>query len=522
MYKEKEKFKIDIKKTLDCFNKQDYKLVIKKTQTLLKKYPNNTFLHNLLGTSFQNLDQLENAKNVFLDSLKIDSDNLATLNNLGNTLRKLGNFELAENYFKIALDKNSNHINSLVSYGSLKYELNNHQDAIELYKRAISLDGNIFQSHYNLALTYLSLGNFKDALYYFLEALKINPNFTAIDKLISRFTDYTNNNNHLKNMIDKSQNLTLTEESKANLYFALGKAYEDIKDYKKSFDYLKVGNESKKISTEYNIKNDLRIFDTLKNMFKNHKFEKRLNSIGDKKIIFILGLPRSGTSLVEQIISSHTEVYGGGELKFLEEIIFRNFYKNNNFDDLLDNINNEEFINNISKQYYDKIKDFKVKEKVITDKAPLNFRWIGFIKILFPNSKIIHCKRNPKDNCFSLFKNIFDEKLNWTYSQSDLLTFYTNYYDLMKLWKLKLNKAIYEIEYEKLISNPNEEIKKLVQFCDLDWQDNCLQFYKNKRPIKTVSIAQARKPLFKTSISSYKNYEDFLGNFFLDIEKKIL
>ena len=106
MYKEKEKFKIDIKKTLDCFNKQDYKLVIKKTQTLLKKYPNNTFLHNLLGTSFQNLDQLENAKNVFLDSLKIDSDNLATLNNLGNTLRKLGNFELAENYFKIALDKN--------------------------------------------------------------------------------------------------------------------------------------------------------------------------------------------------------------------------------------------------------------------------------------------------------------------------------------------------------------------------------------------------------------------------------
>ena len=316
MYKEKEKFKIDIKKTLDCFNKQDYKLVIKKTQTLLKKYPNNTFLHNLLGTSFQNLDQLENAKNVFLDSLKIDSDNLATLNNLGNTLRKLGNFELAENYFKIALDKNSNHINSLVSYGSLKYELNNHQDAIELYKRAISLDGNIFQSHYNLALTYLSLGNFKDALYYFLEALKINPNFTAIDKLISRFTDYTNNNNHLKNMIDKSQNLTLTEESKANLYFALGKAYEDIKDYKKSFDYLKVGNESKKISTEYNIKNDLRIFDTLKNMFKNHKFEKRLNSIGDKKIIFILGLPRSGTSLVEQIISSHTEVYGGGELKF--------------------------------------------------------------------------------------------------------------------------------------------------------------------------------------------------------------
>ena len=519
MINETEKFKSDIKKTLDYFNKGDFKLAINNAQLLLKKQPNNTFLHNLLGISFQKINQMEDAKNIFLNSLKIDKNNLATLNNLGNTLRKLGEFRLAEKYYKIALNENPEHINSLVSYGSLKYELNEHQDAIKLYKKALILNENIFQPNYNLALTYLSLGNFKNALNYFLKALKINPNFTAIDKLISRFTNYTNDNGHLKDMINKNHSLSLSEESKANLNFALGKAYEDIKDYKKSFEYLEIGNKAKKKSTNYNIKFDLKIFDALKNKFKDYNFKNNLNRYEDKKIIFILGLPRSGTSLVEQIISSHTEVYGGGELKFLEELVLKNFYNNNN---IVNNMDNNELINSTSKQYYDKIKDFNFKEKVITDKAPLNFRWIGFIKLLFPNSKIIHCKRNPKDNCLSLFKNIFDEKLNWAYSQFDILTFYSNYYDLMNLWKIKLNKSIYEIEYEKLISEPDKEIRNLLQFCDLNWEENCLQFQNNKRPIKTVSIAQARKPLFKSSIFSYKNYENYLDKFFLEIEKKSL
>ena len=168
MINETEKFKSDIEKTLDYFNKGNFKLAINNAQLLLKKQPNNTFLHNLLGISFQKINQMEDAKNIFLNSLKIDKNNLATLNNLGNTLRKLGEFRLAEKYYKIALNENPEHINSLVSYGSLKYELNEHQDAIKLYKKALILNENIFQPNYNLALTYLSLGNFKNALNYFL------------------------------------------------------------------------------------------------------------------------------------------------------------------------------------------------------------------------------------------------------------------------------------------------------------------------------------------------------------------
>ena len=511
---------MDVKNLVDIYNKQNFEIAKKEAEILLKIYPDNSFLYNLLGSCCQNLGQLNKAKPLFLKSIELDKNNLAALNNLANILKKLGQFKLAENYYKTALEINANHINTLVGYGGLFYELNDTDKAIVLYKKALLLDNKIFQPHYNLALVYLSIGSLKKAEYHFLEALKINPNYTDIDKLLSRFTNYTENNTHLKQMNGKVNNLTDDKIADANLYFALGKAYEDLKKYNKSFSYLEIANKSKKKSTNYDIKFDLQIFNSLKNEFRNHIFKKNLSHISEKKIIFIVGLPRSGTSLVEQIISSHTEVYGGGELKFLEELILGNFYNDNSFDNLSKDIQNESLLKNIREQYYEKINNFKTNKKIITDKAPLNFRWIGFIKVLFPNAKIVHCQRDPKDNALSLYKNIFDEKLNWTYNQSDIFNFYSNYVDLMELWNHKMNSFIYDVKYESLISNPIKEIKKLIHFCDIDWQDNCVEFYKNKRPIKTVSIVQARKPLFKSSISSFKNYKEFLDNLFTNIEKK--
>ena len=515
----KEKFKKNIEKIINYYNKQNFKLTIEKSQLLLKNYPNNTFLHNILGSSFKNLGQLKKAKDVFVKSLNVDKDNLATINNLANTLRKMSDFTNAEHYYKIALDIDSNHVDTIVNYGSLNYELNNLNKAIELFKQAININSGIFQAQYNLALAYQSLGLFTEAKSHFLEALKINPNFTAIDKLMSRFSKYTKNDHHLKLMLEKAKNTSLEKDSKTHLHFALGKAYEDLKDYKNSFKHLTIGNQIKKELTNYKPAHDMKVFNELINKFKDHKFKENNTNKYNKRIIFIVGLPRSGTSLVEQIISSHSEVFGGGELKFLEELILNNFYTNNNLDTFQKLIKDSDFVGNIRTEYYDYVKKISSSENVITDKAPLNFRWIGFIKILFPNSKIIHCKRDPKDNCLSLYKNIFDEKLDWTYSQSDIFTFYSAYYNLMKFWKSKGSEFIYDVNYEKLVLDPNTEIKKLIKFCDLDWDDDCLKFYENKRPIKTVSISQARKPLFKSSISSYENYKSFLKELFLSLDE---
>ena len=227
-------------------------------------------------------------------------------------------------------------------------------------------------------------------------------------------------------------------------------------------------------------------------------------------------MPRSGTTLVEQIISSHKKVYGTGELIFLTSIISDNFLNENkpNKQKIFEYQNSLK--NLINDQYFEKFALYNIDEQILTDKAPLNFKWIGFIKIFFPNSKIIHCKRNPQDNCLSLYKNDFSSPLmNWSFNQKDISNYYNNHSSLMKFWHSKIPEFIYTAEYEKIVSDKKNEIKKLLEFCQLEWDDNCLEHHKNtKTPIQTASISQAREPIYNSSVNSSDNYKDYLKEMF--------
>ena len=167
-------------------------------------------------------------------------------------------------------------------------------------------------------------------------------------------------------------------------------------------------------------------------------------------------------------------------------------------------------IKDIKKSYLKYIDNFKFKEKYITDKAPLNFRWIGFIEFLFPESKIIHCTRDPKNNCLSMFKNLFEGSLNFTYSQEDLVDYYQKYQDLMNFWKSNYQNNILEVNYEDLIENNENKIKEIIKFCNLEWDEKCLSFHENKSPIKTMSTSQARKPIYKSSLKAFDKFKKHL------------
>jgi hypothetical protein len=227
-------------------------------------------------------------------------------------------------------------------------------------------------------------------------------------------------------------------------------------------------------------------------------------------------MPRSGTTLTEQIISSHNKVYGAGELHFLTTVVQNNFFNDNKIDkEKIAKLQNSP-INLINDQYFENISLFNIDEHVLTDKAPFNFKWIGFIKIFFPNCKIIHCKRDPKDNCLSIYKNNFSSpKMNWAFDQKDISNFYNNYSFLMKFWHSKMPDFIHTVEYEKLVSDKKNEIEKLLEFCELEWDDNCFNHHKNsKTPIKTVSISQARQPVYSSSVRSSDKYKDHLKEMF--------
>jgi len=519
-----ENFKRKVQQLLNQYNAGNFRFVVQQINLLLKKQPNNLFILNLLGSSYHKLRELNVAKKVFFRVIDLDKNNLAALNNLANVYKDLSEYKEAEKLYKKILQLDPNYINAIGNYGSLKYELNLYQESIELYKNGLKINKDSLIINYNMGLVYQALGSFKEAEFYFREVIRINPNMNIVDRMMSRFIKYSKNSSHLIEMLKKIENNTLNDESKINLNFAIGKAYEDLSEFKKSFFYLNEGNKIKNTISNYNIESDNHLFNNIKKTFKDFNFNnKAFKSNSDKKIIFILGLPRSGTSLIEQIVSSHPEVYGSGELDFLEKLIRITFYKDNNFKiSNLEDQNNIALLNKISLKYSNLIDDFKISQANVTDKAPLNFRWIGFIKILFPNAKIIHCNRDAKDNCLSLYKNIFDENQNWTYNKSNLFAYYQNYHELMNFWNSKLPNFIYNCKYEDLIANSEIEIQKLIKFCALDWDDNCLKFYKSKRAIKTVSLAQARQPLYNSSISSYKNFEPFLSDLFSRLDDLLL
>jgi tetratricopeptide (TPR) repeat protein len=506
---------------LNYFRAKDYMSAEVKAKKLIKKFPNYQAVYNLLGLCLQSQRKFSEAIKYYKIAIQNNPNFFIAINNLGLTYHDMGDFKNAQSYYERAIEINPKFTHPICNLGNIKKELNNFEEAIKYYQLALSIDDNQYIIHHNLGMAYQALGKFKDSKKHFESALKINPKFARADRSLSMSLKYDINNSHLKSMENKIKDQSLNNFQKIELHFGLGKAYEDTKNYKKSFENYKLGNKIKRDNTKYQINDDIKLFKNIKSSFSNINF-KNLENVGNKsnKMIFILGMPRSGTTLVEQIIANHKNVYGAGELKDLTEIIRENFLVNDKIK-LPEkfNVKDQDFFNNMGTKYIENLDRYNTNKNYITDKAPLNFRWIGLIKLILPKSKIIHCTRDPKDNCLSLFKNIFEGQLHFCYDLEETGEYHKLYQNLMKFWKQLLPNFIYDISYEKLVKNQEFESRKLLDFCNLDWDKNCLTFYRNKRGIVTASFAQARKPIYKNSVKSWQNYKNELLPMFKILEK---
>jgi len=507
-----------IKKLFNHFQSANYEYVIRECKTILKKFPESPAILNLLGLSLQQIGNFEAAKASYLKTIQFNPQHYAALNNLGTVCRTMEDFKSSEKYFLQALKLKPDYINALSNYANLKREINDFEEAINLYTKALEVDQNQFLIHHNLALTYQGIGKFDLAKKHSLKSLEINPNHIISHKMLSISNKYIDeNDNHFKLMKDKLKNENLVKDDKITLNFSISKAYADMGNFDNSFNHMLIGNDLNRSKIKYNIEKDIELFKQIKIKFSDFDFNKEnKKNFQSKKIIFICGMPRSGTTLTEQIIASHKDVYGAGELSYLTKTIKNNFFKKEflNSEKVSEILNNQ--VSLIYNEYISFLDTYKFQETTITDKAPLNFKWIGFIKLFFPNSKIIHCKRNNKDNFLSLYKNLFDsDNLNWCYDQKELTSYYNLYSDLMKFWEQKIPQFIYQADYESIVKNQEEESKKMIEFCELDWDPNCLNFHKNnKTPIKTASIVQARKPIYKSSLLLSDKYSKYFQESF--------
>ena len=502
---------IEIKKKVDKItNKLRAELfdeVILETKMLLKK-TEHPILFNILSLAFQSKGEFNNSVKIMRDALKVYPRNVLVLNNIGISYHKLEKFADAEKYFLRGLELEPNYINILNNIGNLKKDLNLINEAINYYKKSLTIKNNTLEVHFNLAIIYQNLGEFQKSKVHLEKVLEINPNFVEADRMLSLVTKYDESNEHFKIMLKKVSNSKLDNNQLHQLHFGLGKCYEDIKNYENAFFHFDKANSIIKKITKYNVQKDIEKFEKIKNIFENYKnFKIKKNK---RKIIFILGMPRSGTSLTEQILSSHNNVFGGGELPFISSIINKKFLQDKNIK-IFNEINDlEKKLISSQDEYFSQISSIDNSEKSFTDKTPLNFRYIGFLINIFPNIKIINCKRNPIDICWSNFKNYFSGSLYFSNNLEDLAQYYNHYESIIRFWKKYFSNNIYDLKYENLVTNSEEEIKNLIKFCELNWDPNCLKHDENKRQIQTVSFNQARKPIYKSAIKSSNMYEKYL------------
>ena len=502
------------------------------TKKLIEINPKVAFLHNLLGMALSAQDKTEDAVKSYKNGIAVDANFPIIYNNLALiyynkiSIGKVSetNVKKAEELFKKALKLNPKLPEPNTNLGNLYSLIGKNNESISYHKLAISADPKYYFSYLNIANVYVSLGNFDEAKKYLNNAILENPNFSIAHRMLSRIKKYTNQDRHLIQLKKLYQNINSKDVmNKMNLGFALGKANEDINNYDESFKYYKIANSIWRSKINFSLEKEKDYFDEIKKTYNDNLFKKyKIHGVKNAEPIFIIGMPRSGSTLVEQILSSHSKVFGGDEINIIPSLINKYFNKNKinlslqgvfDFDISL--------IKKMGNEYIDLMKTISNNTERTTDKMLPNFLNVGLIKLILPNSKIIHCTRNPKDNIFSIFKNHFPgNKIPFSYDLKETVAYYNLYCDLMKFWSDLLPNFIFNIKYEDLIIDTEDISRKLLSFCGLNWEEKCLNFHENKRPIKTASDTQVRSKIYNSSINMWKRYEKHLNNYYEKLGKE--
>ena len=540
------------------------KNAIESLNNLIKSYPNVPILFNLMGVSLNSILQYDKAAEAFLKAVQINPDYAEAFYNLGSSQKKLGKLEAAILSFKRAIEIKPNYLDAYNNLGNIYKDLDRINEAIDSYEWAISYGPEYVLAYINLALLYSSF-KLEKALFYFNKAIAINPNipeahysmgtllaslgrknesvksyekaielrpdFADAHHALSTIKQYKKNDSQvfkMKSMLKKS-NLTLSD--KVSLNFALAKVNEDLKNPKQFFKYLNEANRLNKEKLNYSFEKDKKIILKIRDIFEKSEapFPKSSINKEEPRPIFIIGMPRSGTSLVEQILSSHREVFGAGELDFLSKSVLFEIQnelkdmKNDDYGALSKNlllelnpgyfnkINSKVFYNKVREKYYNSIDSFGISESIFTDKMPLNYRFVGFILSIFPDAKIVHLKRDPMAVCWSIYKHHFKSNGNgYSSNLDDLASYFEIYRNLMDFWHKKFPNKIYDINYEHLTVNQEKETRNLLEYCGLEWDESCLNFYKNSRAVQTASGLQVREKMYQGSSEAWRNYESDL------------
>ena len=487
------------------------KLAEESYKKVLKKDKNNIDALRLLGLLAFKTKDYEIAEKLFLKVLQLDPsfslawDNLAKLYRIQNKLLK--SIPAFENLIKL----DPRNFEALVSLGTVYIKLSKYHEGIKLYEESLKIKPDNPRVYLSLGHALKTIGERAKSEAAYQNAIKHFSLSGEAYWSLANLKTYEFSDKEIINM-ESSLIKNIHPNELIQMHFALGKAYESKRQFDKSFEHYAEGNWQRRKQISYNAEDYKISIDELIDFFDKNKnlYNSKAQSNFDDPI-FILGLPRSGSTMIEQILSSHSLIEGTQELpnilaisRDIKLIDQKKGYPHNllgldqsSFDDL-------------GNKYIDETKWARSSKPFFIDKMPNNFVHIGLIKLILPKAKIIDARRNPMDTCFSCFKQYFAKGQHFTYDLDDIARYYKDYLRLMNYWKKLFPEEIFTINYEQVIDNPNERIRDLLDFCNVKFEDNCINFHKSKRPVKTASSEQVRQPMYKSGLDYWKNYSNNL------------
>ena len=472
-------------------------------RTALELAPNYAQAFDNLGNLLKSLGRNQEALAHHNKAVELQPQSARSHNNVGNDLRALGHHEKAIPSFVRALEINPSYAEAHNNLGSALNSLGRYKEAIASYANAIAIKPNIAIFYNNIGNSYHHLGDFSDAMAAYNNAIRLNPSYAQAYRNLSEIKRYGEDDPLVKQMNDLLGSPNCSNDDLMNIRFALGKANADIGDCAQAFEHFYHGNRLRKTQLGYDISSDQALFASIKELFSHGVAALDVTpTLSDKKPIFVLGMPRSGTTLVEQILASHPLVHGAGELQLMPQLVRS---ANHGI------ISNHSDMQSIRDAYLSAVQQLAPDKPYIVDKMPYNFVWIEHILTTLPEAKIVHLKRDAAAICWSNFKHCFSSVGNgFSYDLEDVARYYRLYEELMLFWHQQFPGRILDFSYEALTNNQADETHRLLEYVELEWDDRCIDFHATERAVATASSRQVRQKLYQGSSEEWRRYETYL------------
>ena len=402
-------------------------------------------------------------------------------------------------------------------YATTLFRADIYDESINLFETVLEIEPRNTDVMLTMGHLYKTDGQIEKSIESYTSAFSMDKYFGDAYWSLANLKTYKFNEKQIKSLQEMVNDEFVPDEEKVFMYFSLGKAYEDMGKYKESFNFYKSGNEYQKSNSSYSNKNFSEECKNQISVCTEDLFSiKKDWGCDAKDPIFILGLPRAGSTLTEQILASHSMVEGTHELPNILAIAHKlNLRKaqdeESRYPDILLSLS-EPQLKVIGENYINDSEVFRTDKPYFIDKMPNNFRHIGLIHLILPNAKIIDIRRNSMAGCFSCYKQLFAEGQEFTYGLEDLASYYNDYVELMNHWNKVLPNKILSVQYEDLVADLDNQVRRILDYCELPFEQNCIEFYKSKRAVKTPSAEQVRQPIYKEGLDYWKNYEPYLGD----------